>query len=121
MNVKITARQFKAHDSIKQHAKSCIEGLTKFYDGIISAEVVLSYEKAQNSIKIAEIMVGVHGKTLTASAKSEEFEKSIDIAAEKLGTQLKKHKSKKKSSVRPTVKGYQTEDEDIDSDVPEDN
>jgi putative sigma-54 modulation protein len=94
MNVKITARHFKAHDSLKQHAETCIENLTKYYDGIINAEVILSYEKAQNSVKIAEVIIGVHGKTLTASAKSEEFEKSIDIATEKLETQLKKYKSK---------------------------
>ena len=94
MNVKITARHFKAHDSIKQHIEAGVAGLTKFYDGIISAEAILSYEKAQNSIKIAEIIIGVHGKTLTAMAKSEEFEKSVDIATQKLETQLKKYKSK---------------------------
>ena len=101
MNVKITARHFKAHDSIKEHAETCIDGLTKFYDGIISAEVILSFEKAQNSIKIAEVIIGVMGKTLTASAKSEEFEKSIDIATEKLETQLKKYKSKLKDKSAP--------------------
>ena len=94
MNVKITARHFKAHDSIKEHAESCVESLTKYYDGIISAEFILSFEKAQNSIKIAEIIIGVHGKTLTATAKSEEFEKSIEIVTEKMAAQLKKYKSK---------------------------
>ncbi|HEY9187166.1 MAG TPA: ribosome-associated translation inhibitor RaiA [Bacteroidota bacterium] len=96
MNVKITARHFKAHDTLKEHAQSSIESLTKFYDGILSAEVILSYEKVQNSVKIAEITLGVNGKLLKATAKSEDFIKSIDIAVEKIESQLKKYKDKKR-------------------------
>ncbi len=94
MNVKFTARHFKAHDTLKDHATSSIEALTKFYDGILNAEVTLSFEKVQNSIKVAEITLGVNGKTLKSTAKSEEFVKSIDLAVEKIEAQLKKYKDK---------------------------
>jgi putative sigma-54 modulation protein len=94
MNVKFTARHFKAHDTLKDHAQSSIEGLTKYYDGILNAEVTLSFEKVANSVKIAEISLGVNGKTLEATGKSEEFEKSIDLAVEKIEAQLKKYKDK---------------------------
>ena len=116
MNVKITARHFKAHDSLKEHVESCIDGLTKFYDGIINAEVILSYEKAQNSVKIAEIMIGIHGKTLTASAKSEEFEKSIELATQKIEAQLKKHKGKiETKKVHSHKEGREEEEEEEDN------
>ena len=94
MKVKFTARHFKAHDTLKDHAQAAIEGLTKYYDGILNAEVTLSFEKIQNSIKVAEIILGVNGKTLSATAKSEEFEKSIELAVEKVEAQLKKYKDK---------------------------
>ena len=79
---------------MKDHAQSSIEALTKYYDGILNAEVILSFEKVQNSIKVAEIILGVNGKTLSATAKSEEFEKSIELAVEKIESQLKKYKDK---------------------------
>ena len=44
MNIKITARHFKPHASLTAYAESAIEDLTKFYDGIIKAEVIFSYE-----------------------------------------------------------------------------
>jgi putative sigma-54 modulation protein len=94
MNVKFTARHFKAHETLKEHAQSGIDGLTKYYDGILNAEVILSFEKVQNSIKVAEIMLGVNGKTLSATGKSDEFEKAIDLAVEKIEAQLKKYKDK---------------------------
>jgi putative sigma-54 modulation protein len=98
MNVKFTARHFKAHDSLKEHAKTNIENLTKFYDGVLNAEVILSFEKVRDSIKIAEITMSVNGKILKAIGKSEDFVKSIDMAIDKLETQLKKYKEKKRET-----------------------
>jgi ribosomal subunit interface protein len=72
-----------------------VEKLGKFYDGIVSATVVLSFERATNSVKTAEINLHVYGTTLSAKEKSEEFLKSIDAAAEKLNTQLAKYKSRR--------------------------
>jgi len=103
MNVKFTARHFKAHDTLKDHAQSSIEGLTKFYDGILSAEITLSFEKVQNSIKVAEITLGVNGKTLKSTGKSEEFIKSIDQAVEKVEVQLKKYKDKIRDVKAPDI------------------
>jgi putative sigma-54 modulation protein len=98
MNIKITARHFKAHDSLREQAEAGIENLTRFYDGILNAEVILSFEKVKDSIKIAEITLGVNGKTLKAIAKSEDYKKSIDAAIEKMEAQLKKYKEKKRNN-----------------------
>jgi ribosomal subunit interface protein len=94
MNIKVTSRHFKSHDSLSEYAKSSIEDLAHFYDGIIHAEVIFSFEKKQNSVKIAEISLTVYGAILTGIGKSEEFEKSIDLAIAKLKTRLKKYKEK---------------------------
>ena len=94
MEVKFTARRFRAHPDIKEHALDCARKLGRYYDGIVTAEVILSYERASNSVKTAEINLHVYGAMLSAKEKSDDYYKSIDAAAEKLATQLSKYKSK---------------------------
>jgi putative sigma-54 modulation protein len=104
MNIKITSRHFKSHESLTQYAKGAIEELTHFYDGIIKAEVIFSYEKPRESVKIAEISLTVYGKVLTGIGKSETFEKSIDLAISKIKTRLKKYKEKLHEKDRKVVR-----------------
>ncbi len=95
MSFIFTARHFKAHDSLKQLAEEESKKFTSIYDGIIKTEVILSYDKPENSIKYAEIIV--HAKnnhTFTAKESSDDFTKSIMASVEKVETQLRKYKDK---------------------------
>ena len=94
MQTKFTARRFRAHADIKQHAIDAVKKLERYYDGIVSAEVILSYERATNSVKVAEVNLHVYGSVLSAKEKSDDYIKSIDAVAEKLASQLMKYKSK---------------------------
>ena len=94
MNIKITARKFKAHDTLKEFIKEQISSLEKYYDNIMNAEVVLSYINQNNSIKNAEIIIQIPGQTMKAKNESEDFNKSVALSVTKLKTQLKKHRSK---------------------------
>lgn len=51
MNIQITARKFKAHDTLKEFIKDEVTSLERFNDEIIDADVILSYLNNQNSIK----------------------------------------------------------------------
>ena len=104
MNVKFTARRFRAHPDIKEHALETVKKLDRFYDGIVSAEIILSYERVTKSVKMAEINVHVHRAVLTARGKSEDFIKSIDATGEKLEMQLAKYKTKKHSKDKGKVR-----------------
>ncbi len=104
MNIKITARHFKCHESLAEYTKNSIDELTRFYDGIIKAEAIFSFEKTHNSVKIAEISLTVYGNVLTSVGKSEDFLKSVDLAISKLKTQLKKYKEKLHSKDRKSVR-----------------
>lgn len=95
MKVLITARKFKALDSLKSHIKEEIHSLKKFNDQITKADVVLSYQNMKDSIKIAEIILQVPGQTLTAKEESDEFGKSVSAAVRKLERQLRKLKTKR--------------------------
>ncbi len=104
MQIKVTARHFKAHDSLIAYTEEILEKLNHFYDGIIKADVILSFEKKPKDGKIAEITISVYGTVLTAIGKSDEYTKSIDIAVEKALVQLKKYKGKLHTKDRKEVR-----------------
>lgn len=92
MRVSFTARHYKPSKRLKEYATNEVQRLVKFYDAIISCEIILDYQK---EIQIAEVNVLVHGQNLTVVEKTEDIYKSIDNAVEKMGRQLKKYKEKK--------------------------
>lgn len=100
MNIQITARKFKAHDTLKDFIKDEISSLKKFNDDIISADVILSYQNNQNSIKKAEVVLSIPGQVLTATDQTEDFKTSITSVTEKLKKQLETIKSKRVSNKR---------------------
>lgn len=100
MNIQITARKFKAHDTLKEFIKDEVTSLERFNDEIIDADVILSYLNNQNSIKKAEIVLNIPGQTLNAADESEEFKAAVSSATEKLRRQLETIKSKRASKAR---------------------
>jgi putative sigma-54 modulation protein len=104
MKTIVTSRHFKAHESLVDYAEEAVEKLSRYYDGIIKCEVKLSFEKARNSVKRAEIILSVYRNKIAAIHESEEFHKSIDGAVEKVLARLKKYKDKLHSKDRKQVR-----------------
>jgi ribosomal subunit interface protein len=104
MNIKFTARHFRPHAELKEHALETVKKLDKYYDGILAATVVLSFERTTNSVKRAEISLQVYGGILTATKESEDFIKSIDAASEKVMLQLQKYKNKLRAKNKGKVR-----------------
>jgi putative sigma-54 modulation protein len=100
MNIKITARKFKARETLKDYVKDEVKSLVKFNDDIISADVILSFQNSHDSIKKAEITLHIPGQTLVATEESDEFTKSVNASVIKLSRQLKTLKSKRKSRAK---------------------
>lgn len=100
MNINITARKFKARETLKDFVKDEVKSLLKFNDDIISADVILSYQNSHDSIKKAEISLRIPGQVLVATEETDEFTKSVSAATQKLSRQLKKTKSKRRTRVR---------------------
>ena len=95
MNVIITARKFKAHDTLKDFINGEISSLEKYNDDIMNADVKLSYRNNKVDVKIAEIILTIPGQTFSAQEETDDFKKSVSAVVEKLIRQLKKHKTKK--------------------------
>jgi putative sigma-54 modulation protein len=100
MNIIITARKFKARETLKDHIKDEVKTLLKINDNIISAEVILSFQNSHDSIKKAEITLRIPGQTLVSAEETDEFTKSVSAAVAKLLRQLKTLKSKRKSRAK---------------------
>ncbi len=95
MNINITARKFKAKDSLKQFITDEVISLEKYYDGILDVDVILSYIHEKDSIKTAEIIAKIPGKIVNVSEDSDDFPKSINLGIDKLKRVLKKEKQKR--------------------------
>lgn len=93
MRKSITARHFDLTPEMKQSCEEEIERLAKFFDNIISAELVLDKER---HLKKAELRVKVYNATITGTASTEDLYKSVSEAADKVKVQLQKYKGKLK-------------------------
>ena len=95
----LTSRHFKAHPTIKEFAEQEVEKIGKFYDGVLKCEVILSFQKSANSVKIAEVIVKANNhQTITAKEQSNDFKVSIEGAVNKAVSRIKKLKEKIKSN-----------------------
>lgn len=95
MNIRITSRKFKAKESLKGFIREEVKSLERYTDEIFTANVVLSFTHLKDSIKTAEIVLTVPGKTIIVEQSSGEFEKSINAAIAKIKKQLSKLKTKR--------------------------
>jgi putative sigma-54 modulation protein len=105
MRITITARHFKAPDTLKSFVREEVSRLEKYYDGAMSSEVILSWE---NFNQIAEITLKVARQNLVAVEKSEQIRKSVSRAVEKLERQLKKLKDKRQTRYKSGAKKAET-------------
>lgn len=104
MDAHITSRHFKAHETLLEYSENAVRQLSHFYDGIVRADVTLSYEKTRKSTKVAEVRLSVHNAVLVGIAKTDDFFKSVDESVGKVLVQLKKYKSKLREKDRTRVR-----------------
>ncbi|WP_309890175.1 ribosome hibernation-promoting factor, HPF/YfiA family [Archangium sp.] len=94
MQLNITFRQFGSSDSLKEYAKEKVERVNKYLDRAGEAHVVLSLER---HLHHAEITIHSGSWVLRGREKSEDMYASIDLAMDKIETQLRKYKEKIKN------------------------
>jgi ribosomal subunit interface protein len=104
MNISITARHFKAHNTLKEYINYEVGSLSKFNDDILSVDVILSYQNVNNSLKKSDITVHIPGQVLKSTEDSDDFKKAISACVEKLTRQLKTLKSKRTTYKNDQIK-----------------
>jgi len=92
-NIMVTGRHVHVTDAMKAYAEEKLSKLDRFGDRIIDIAVTMDIQKLEHRVDI----IIKYGHTLIKShAASSDMYVSIDQAVEKLGTQLKKYKSRLK-------------------------
>jgi len=94
MQKKISARHFDLTDEIRSQAEDEMDRLTKFFDHIISADLVLDTERHRRK---AELTVKVFNSTMTGTADTDDMYNSIAMAVDKVKGQLQRYKGKLKN------------------------
>jgi putative sigma-54 modulation protein len=94
MQKNITARHFDLTPEMKERCEAEIDGLRRYFDNIISANLVLDVER---HVHRAELKVQVYNATITGSGDTNDMYNSIASAVDKVKGQLKKYKGKLKN------------------------
>ena len=96
MEIRVQSLHFDADKKLVDFIEKKLSKLETFYDGIISAEVILKLEPSgQIQDKLAEIRLSVPGTILISKDKEKSFEAAIDANSESLRRQLIKYKEKR--------------------------
>ena len=90
MKTKVTFRHLKSNPDLQEAALDATKKFEKFYDEIISTDVVFNDDHG----KLVEVIVHVQGNTLVVKENSEDFVKSLYEGTDKMVRQLKKWKEK---------------------------
>jgi putative sigma-54 modulation protein len=93
MQVSVTFRHIEATDALRVHAERRVERIAKYVHRPIDAHVILSVSKRRHA---AEIVLKADRTTLSAKEETGDLYSAIDLAADKLEQQARKHTSKLK-------------------------
>jgi putative sigma-54 modulation protein len=97
MKVNLQSVHFNARQDLQDFVQKKLDKLEVFYDRILEAEVILRVENASDKEnKVAEVKLVIPGNDLVVKKQSASFEQAVDLVAEALERQLKKHKEKVK-------------------------
>jgi putative sigma-54 modulation protein len=100
MNVRISSRNgVEIPAKMKDHIMEQIEGLTKYFDQILDADVTITQERHVHTV---DVRLHVNGKSYQAAGTGDNLKVPLDEAVEKLRRQLKRHKSRQR---RQTLRG----------------
>lgn len=91
MQITITARHFQLTNAIRDHIYDSVSKLEKYFDNIITAHFVLSFENNQNYV---ELVLHAPKHNLTSETTEKDMYLAIDLAVDKMEQQIKKMKDK---------------------------
>jgi putative sigma-54 modulation protein len=91
MNLQLSGHHVDITPALRSYVETKLERLTRHFDHVIDASVVLTIEGLQ---QICECTLHVRGKDLFAEAREPDMYASIDVLVDKLDRQILKHKEK---------------------------
>lgn len=125
MYIHVTGRNIEITEAIKAYVKEKVGKVTHHYDQIQAIEVVLSVIKnpAATGKHIAEVTCKLNSGSIHCEESAESMYASIDLLADKLDRQVKKHKDKtlsskdKSASIRTDMVEEITDEEEVGEEI----
>ena len=92
MNVTVKARHMDVTEAIRNYVESKVDRLPRYYDGILSVEVILDVEAEHTVVEM--IVSGPRKATFVATARDQDLYAGVDGCLAKMAEQLRRHKDK---------------------------
>jgi len=94
MKITIAERHMQVSEALRTYALTKVEHLSRYFDRIISIDVVLDSQKERQICELVAHLI--KKKVIKASAEADEMYAAIDAAVDKLKKQLRRYKSRLK-------------------------
>jgi putative sigma-54 modulation protein len=91
MNLNVSGHHVDVTPAIRTYVRSKLERVTRHFDHVIDAHVILTVEKLRQK---AEVTLRVPGKDLYCESEEEDLYAAIDLLADKLDRQVLRYKNK---------------------------
>lgn len=119
MNRSIVGKHFELTEPIKEYIHSALDGLSKYNLEIISATVVISGDTKNGKKGFSvEFVVNLKGKhTVVITQKDKDVYAAVDLAAERIKKNLRRHSDKIKDHNHVSLKELGSEAEAVSEQV----
>lgn len=101
MNLNVSGHHLEVTPAIRSYVSSKLERVTRHFDHVIDAHVILSVEKLKQK---AEVTLHVRGRDIHAECADGDLYAAIDLLVDKLDRQVLKHKDKSAARTHETLK-----------------
>jgi putative sigma-54 modulation protein len=91
MNLNVSGHHVEVTPAIRTYVRTKIERVTRHFDHVIDAHVILSVEKLRQK---AEVTLHVPGRDLHCECEDADLYAAIDLLADKLDRQVLRYKDK---------------------------
>jgi len=108
LDVRIVERYVADSDALKEYTHKKVEALSRYFDKILSLDVVMDVERGRHLVEIVGHLV--NRKTVKAEANTEDMYASIDEAVDKLQRQLVRYKERLRVERKAGPKELQAEE-----------
>ena len=89
MNLNVSGHHLEITPAIRSYLKAKLGRVTRHFDQVIDAHVILTVEKL---LQRAEVTLHVPGKELHCASEQEDLYAAIDLLADKLDRQVQRYK-----------------------------
>ena len=91
MNLSVSGHHLDVTPAIQKYVRSKLERVTRHFDHVIDAHVILTVDKLRQK---AEVTLHVSGKDLHCESVEDDLYAAIDLLADKLDRQVLRYKDK---------------------------